>query len=43
MRNGKQETMHGVRRSAALTIKWRGRIGLLCVALAATVVSPAQD
>ena len=44
MRNGTREMIHGVRPSATLTGGWWRRIGIHCLALAATaIVSPAQD
>lgn len=43
MRNGKQETVHGVRPSVTLTSGWRMGISLFCLGLAVAATSPAQD
>lgn len=43
MRNGKQETIHSGRASATLMSGWRMGIGLVCLALAVAMTSPAQD
>ena len=43
MKNGRQEITRGVRPSAMFTDGWRSGIGLLCLALVAAIMSPAQD